>query len=122
MSEDRSFSGMGWFVAGIGLGALVGILYAPKSGEETREELAFRAREGSDYLRARAREAADKVGTVAERSKAQVGEMVDRGRERWSGIVERGQEFVADRTTRVGAAVEAGREAYQAATTEPHNS
>ena len=43
--------GVAWFLAGLGVGALIGILYAPKSGRETREDLAQGAREGSEYLR-----------------------------------------------------------------------
>lgn len=122
MAEDRNNSGIGWFVAGIGLGALLGIIYAPMSGRETRENLARGAREGSEYLRARAREAAEQVGTVVERSKGQVADMVGRGRERWDEIVERGQDYVSDKSTRVGAAVDAGREAYRSATTEQQSS
>ena len=39
MSEQSS--GFSWFLAGLGIGALVGVLYAPKSGRETREELMY---------------------------------------------------------------------------------
>jgi len=37
MAEDSKSYGLAWFLAGLGVGALVGILYAPKSGRETRE-------------------------------------------------------------------------------------
>ena len=37
MSNKKS--GMGKFLAGLGIGAGLGILFAPKSGEETRKEL-----------------------------------------------------------------------------------
>lgn len=37
MSNKKS--GLGKFLAGIGIGAGLGILFAPKSGEETRKEL-----------------------------------------------------------------------------------
>ena len=37
MSNKKS--GMGKFLAGLGIGAGLGILFAPKSGEETRNEL-----------------------------------------------------------------------------------
>jgi gas vesicle protein len=122
MSEDTSKSqGVAWFLAGIGVGALIGILYAPKSGRETREDLAQGAREGSEYLRARSRQAAEQVGNVVEKGKEQVGqyvgkgrEVVDRGRAQWEDFVERGKNLVNDQTSRVGAAVEAGREAYKA--------
>src|ERR1039458_7294583 len=34
MAEDNKSYGLAWFLAGLGVGALVGILYAPKSGKE----------------------------------------------------------------------------------------
>ncbi len=37
--NDSGVSGLGWFLAGLGVGALVGVLYAPKAGKETREDL-----------------------------------------------------------------------------------
>jgi gas vesicle protein len=122
MSEDTSKGqGVAWFLAGLGVGALIGVLYAPKSGRETREDLAQGAREGSEYLRARGRQAADQVGQIVDKGKEQVNqyvgrgrEVVDRGRAQWEDFVERGKNLVQDQTTRVGAAVDAGREAYQA--------
>jgi gas vesicle protein len=32
MAEETKAYSLAWFVAGLGVGALVGILYAPKSG------------------------------------------------------------------------------------------
>lgn len=130
MSEDTgNGQGVAWFLAGIGVGALIGILYAPKSGRETREDLAQGAREGTEYLRARGRQAAEQAGQIVDKSKEQLNqyvgkgrEVVDRGRAQWEDFVERGKNLVNDQSGRVGAAVEAGREAYQAnakPTTEP---
>ena len=48
MAEESKSYGLAWFLAGLGVGALVGILYAPKSGRETREDIATGAREGAD--------------------------------------------------------------------------
>ena len=59
MAEDNKINGLAWFVAGLGVGALVGILYAPKSGRETREEIAHGAREGTEYLRTRTKQAVE---------------------------------------------------------------
>jgi gas vesicle protein len=126
MSEDNRVQGLAWFLAGIGVGALVGILYAPKSGREMREDIAQGAREGTEYLRTKSRQAARQVGTVVDKSKEQLGgyvdrgrEAVDRGRAQWEEFVERGKNIVGDQANRVSAAVEAGREAYRAAAKEP---
>jgi gas vesicle protein len=119
MSDERSgVQGVAWFLAGLGVGALIGILYAPKSGRETREDLAQGAREGSEYLRTRGRQAAEQMGQYVDKGREQVNqyvgrgrEIVDRGRAQWEDFVERGKNIVNDQSSRVGAAVEAGREA-----------
>jgi gas vesicle protein len=113
MAEENKINSLAWFVAGLGVGALVGILYAPKRGSELREDLKNGAREGTEYLRARARQAAEQVGGLVDKSKEQVGEYVDRGRAQWEEFVERGKSLVSEQTGRVSAAVEAGRQAYK---------
>jgi len=95
MSEQNGSSFV-WFLAGLGLGALAGVLYAPRSGSETREELRARAEQGRDYVRSRARETRD-----------QASEWVDKGRD-----------VLNQQKDQFRAAYEAGRQAYQEATTE----
>jgi gas vesicle protein len=103
MAEDSRGMGLAWLLAGLGIGAALGILYAPKSGRETRDDIARGAREGTEYLRTRSKQAADQVGSLVDKSKEQVGEYVERGRR-----------IVGDQANRVAAAVEAGRQAYRA--------
>ncbi|MGC2637936.1 MAG: YtxH domain-containing protein [Acidobacteriaceae bacterium] len=131
MSEENQSSGFSWFLAGLGIGALIGVLYAPKAGKDTRDELFSGAREGTEYLKQRGREAADQVGDLVDRGKAQVNEYVDRGKEyvergraQWEEFVNQGRQFVSDQTTKVSAAVDAGKQAYQGNTqvTTPENS
>jgi gas vesicle protein len=94
--SDHDSSSFGWFLAGLGLGALAGILYAPRSGDETREAIRAKAEEGREYMRTRARDA-----------KEQASQWADRGRE-----------VVNQQKDQFRAAYEAGRQAYQEATTE----
>ena len=35
MTDDKQGSGFSWFVAGLGLGALLGVLYAPKAAAKS---------------------------------------------------------------------------------------
>ena len=65
----RDNNGFGWFLAGLGLGALVGVLYAPKSGRETRQSLMDAAEEGRDFVVTKGRQARDQVGQYSERGK-----------------------------------------------------
>jgi gas vesicle protein len=126
MAEDNRAQGLAWFLAGLGIGALVGILYAPKSGRETREDIAQGTREGAEYLRTKSKQAVRQMGDMVDKGKEQIGdyadrgrEVVDRGRAQWEEFVERGKSLVGDQATRVSAAVDAGREAYRSAATEP---
>ena len=128
MAEESKIQGLAWFLAGLGVGALVGILYAPKSGKETREDLVSGAREGTEYLRNRTRQAAQEMGAIVDKGREQVSEYVDRGREavdrgraQWEEFVERGKNLVTEQSGRINAAVEAGRQAYRAPGT-PGNS
>lgn len=128
MADDSKSYGLAWFLAGMGVGALVGILYAPKSGREMREDLANSARESTEYLRNRTRQAAEDMSSLVDRGREQVNEYVergrdavDRGRAQWEDFVERGKTFVADQTSRVSSAMDAGRQAYRTTvgTSEP---
>lgn len=79
MSNDSSGGGtvMLAFLVGALTGAAAALLFAPASGEETREYLGQRAREG----RARAREAVDKGHELYQRQREHLSSAVERGRE-----------------------------------------
>ncbi|MGH9346669.1 MAG: YtxH domain-containing protein [Vicinamibacterales bacterium] len=65
------------FIAGAVTGAAVALLLAPAAGEETREYLGDRAREGRD----RAAEAARQGRELLNRQRDTLASAVDRGRE-----------------------------------------
>lgn len=88
MDEDKKLS---YFFLGLGIGVAVGILFAPKSGEETRDIIRSKAGEGKDYLRRRSEEM----------------------RERAEDLVERGKSAVQRQKEQLHAAVDAGRQAYR---------
>jgi gas vesicle protein len=92
--SDRDGGSLLWFLAGLGVGAVVGVLYAPRSGSETRETLRSKAEEGREYVRERARKA----------------------REQASDLVDRGREVAKQQKEQFRSAYEAGRQAYHEAT------
>lgn len=91
MSERNGGGGILWFLAGLGIGAVVGILYAPQSGNETREILMSKAEEGRDFVRKRARDAREQA-------------------EQWA---QRGKDVYNAQKEQIRSAVEAGRQAYR---------
>ncbi|MEI9975508.1 MAG: YtxH domain-containing protein [Ignavibacteriota bacterium] len=46
-------NGLSSFLLGLGVGVGIGMLFAPKSGQETREIIKNKAGEGTDYLKQR---------------------------------------------------------------------
>lgn len=94
--EQRETTGIGWFVAGLGLGALLGVLFAPKPGREIREGLISSARDSKDFVTSRSKQARDQINSAVDRGRDQVNqytergkEVAEKGRERWGDFVDR---------------------------------
>ena len=99
MSDKNQGSGFGWFLLGLGIGAAVGVLYAPKPGNETRDDLIQGAKEGGEYLKQKSRVAADQINNLVEVGKDHASDyidrgkdVVDRGRSQWETIIDRGRQ------------------------------
>lgn len=90
-------NGLSAFLLGLGVGVGIGMLFAPKSGQETRELLRSKAGEGGDFLKQRSTE-----------MKQSAAEWVDRGRD----ALNRQKDTLSD-------AVQAGRQAYRDAVNQP---
>ena len=86
--SDNVGSKVSIFLVGLGIGALVGILFAPKSGEETREYLADKADEGREYAQRKARELRERAEDLIERSK----EIMSKQKDALSSAVDVGKE------------------------------
>ncbi|MBZ5727853.1 MAG: YtxH domain-containing protein [Acidobacteriia bacterium] len=77
---------LAWFITGAIIGATVALLYAPKSGKETRQFLADKAQQGKDAV-------TDTSHTIVESSR----DMFERGRqlvEDAADLFDRGRKLV----------------------------
>jgi gas vesicle protein len=117
--------GLGWFLAGLGIGAVIGVLYAPKAGKETREDLLNGAREARDKAAELVEQGRKKASDLVEEGRRQAQETIDKGREyydkgrtQWAQYVEKGKSLINEQQAKVEAAVEAGKDAYINTTTE----
>jgi gas vesicle protein len=95
--ESCSSSGILWFLAGLGVGAAVGVLYAPKSGRETRESILNAAEDSREVVQERARKYKEQA-------------------QQWA---DRGKDVIAQQKDNIRSAFEAGRQAYRDASQEP---
>jgi gas vesicle protein len=85
---DNVGSKVTYFLVGLGVGALVGVLFAPKSGEDTREFLSKKADEGRDFAQRKAKELRERADDLIERSK----DVASRGKDSISAAVEGARE------------------------------
>ena len=100
MAEQNN--GVTYFVVGMGIGVAVGMLLAPRSGEETRQLLRAKADEGKDYLR-----------TKADESKEFVRRRSTELRESASDLIDRSKDAIARQKDQLAMALEAGKQAYR---------
>ena len=91
-----------FFLAGAGIGAVFALLYAPKSGRETRELLARTANDSRDFLTNKVTEGRQ---VVEERSRKLGDE--------FNTFVDKSKEAVQRQKEQLTAAFEAGKAAYR---------
>lgn len=102
-----------FFVVGMGIGGVCALLFAPKSGRETREEIARRTQEGREFLNKKVEEGRHMVEEGGRRVSTEVTSVVERGRGEVGGLVEKGRKVVTKQKDQISAAFEAGKDAYR---------
>ena len=109
MSDRDEFGAflVGFIVGGLS-GAVVALLFAPQSGEETRALIKDKSIELRDRAQTTAEEALARAEAAAQEARARADELAHQLRER-------GQEVYADVRERGKSAVEAGKSAVEAA-------
>ncbi len=90
--ESNRFS---YFAFGFGLGLAIGVLFAPKAGDETRDYIRGKADEGREYLRRRSSELRDQASDLVDRGKS----ALNRQRDNLSAAVEAGKQAYRDAIT-----------------------
>jgi gas vesicle protein len=102
MREGNGGDKLLFFIAGAGIGAVLGLLFAPKSGRETREIIARSATEGREYFTSKMNEGRQYLEEGKRKVTDDFGSFVDRSKE----AVQRQKEQLT-------AAFEAGKAAYR---------
>jgi gas vesicle protein len=139
MGNDRDYGDnistrLTYFLVGAGIGAVLALLFAPKSGEELRNDIADVTRKGIDRskeaaqqlgakasevydaTRAKASElydtARDTAGQYYETTRERAGELYDTATAKASEAVAGARDAAARQAGSIQAAVEAGKKAY----------
>ena len=133
-NSDNISTRLTYFLVGAGIGAVLALLFAPKSGEELRNDIADATRKGIDKSKEAAAQLGTKANEVYDSTRAKATELYDTARETAGEYYEATRERAADiydtATSKAGevvaktrdvaarqagsiqAAVEAGKQAY----------
>jgi len=96
MATCNVTSKLGYFIAGLGIGGAAALLFAPKSGKETRKYIADRAEEGKGYVAAKGREFREQAEEYVDRGK----EVVSKQKERLADVLEAGRQAARNTVAR----------------------
>jgi len=94
--------GLANFFLGLGIGVGIGMLFAPKSGEETRDLLMSKADEGKEYIKKQTTGLRDSAGDLVDKSK----QAINRQKENLNEVIGRQKDNLNE-------AIEAGKQAYR---------
>ena len=113
-----------YLLIGGGIGAILALLFAPKSGEELRGDIADATRKGIDRSREAAQHLGERAGEYYQTGRERAGEYYEATRDRASELYTQAADKVGEvaqtardaasrQTNTLTAALDAGKKAYQ---------
>ena len=112
-SGDSISTRLTYLLIGGGIGAILALLFAPKSGHELRGDIADATRKGLDRSREAAQQLGDRAGEYYEATRARAGELYSQAAERVTEVAQTARDAAQRQTGTVAAAIDAGKKAYQ---------
>lgn len=111
-SSESVSSKLTYLLIGGGIGAILALLFAPKSGQELREDIAEATRKGVDRSREAAQQIGERAGQYYEATRERASELYTQAAEKVGEVAQTARDTAARKTGTVAAAIEAGRKAY----------
>ncbi len=112
-SGDSISTRLTYLLIGGGIGAIIALLFAPKSGQELRGDIADATRKGIDKSREAAQQLGDRAGEYYESTREKAAELYSTASEKVGEVARAARETASRQTGTVAAAIDAGRKAYQ---------
>ncbi len=103
---------LSYLLIGGGIGALLALLFAPKSGEELRGDIADVTRKGIEKSKETATLVGEKAGDYYEVTREKAGGIYSTAQEKAGALTEKAKGAVSSASNPFSAALEAGKEAY----------
>ena len=122
--NDNISTRLTYLLIGGGIGAVIALLFAPKSGEELRGDIADATRKGIDKSREAAQQMGERAGEYYESTRERAGELYtqaaskaseaySQASDKVSEVAQTARATAARQTSTVAAAIDAGKKAYQ---------
>lgn len=112
--ETSAATKLTYLLIGGGIGAIVALLFAPKSGQELRGDIADATRKGIEKGREAAGQIQEKAGEYYEVGRERATEFYQSATDKASELTEKAKEAAARTGNPFSAAIEAGKDAYTA--------
>jgi len=112
-SGDSISARLTYLLIGGGIGAILALLFAPKSGQELRGDIAEATRKGIDRSREAAQQLGDRAGEYYETTRDRAAELYSTASEKVGEVARTARETASRQTGTVAAAIDAGKKAYQ---------
>ena len=103
-----------FLLAGVGIGAVVALLFAPKSGVELREDIADATRKGIEKVKEAAAQIQETAGEYYETTRDKATDLYASAKESAGEFGEKAKAVAASTANPFTAAIEAGKQAYTA--------
>jgi gas vesicle protein len=112
-NDDNISTRLTYLLIGGGIGAVLALLFAPKSGQELRTDIADATRKGIDRSREAAQQLGERAGEYYESTRERASELYSQAAERVGDLAGTARETASKKTATVAAAIDAGKKAYQ---------
>lgn len=112
-SGDGISTRLTYLLIGGGIGAILALLFAPKSGHELRGDIKDATRKGIDRSREAAQQLSDRAGEYYEATRDRASELYTQAAGRVSEAAQTAREAAARQGGTLSAALDAGKKAYQ---------
>ena len=112
-NDDNISTRLTYLLIGGGIGAILALLFAPKSGQELRGDIADATRKGIDRSREAAQQVSERAGEYYETTRDRAAELYSQAAEKVGEVANTARETATKKTATVAAAIEAGKKAYQ---------
>jgi gas vesicle protein len=110
---DNISTRLTYLLIGGGIGAILALLFAPKSGHELRGDIADATKKGIDRSREAAQQLGDRAGEYYEATRGRASELYSQAAEKVGEVAQTARDAAQRQTGTVSAAIDAGKRAYQ---------